>query len=668
MNLLKDLIKNFRYKCVTSTDNEITVYLYYANNDSLSDSSVTPIESGYTDSDEKEGKIDTNKTLVRTENENEVRLNTMNDEITKYFENSKDINKITIKNLTKDHAFILESKVFIAATNSCNNIEIDMGSEGAGFRVDGSTYKEIDTVRIRESTVYLDTNCVLYITNFRANWMKVISYQYKDTPSTLHIFTTENINILNLNLYAPDKLVFEAQSITGEQSANTKLSVNYLDIFGKEYIESDKNDERILAKYFNKVYFDKIKIEDEVVYSKTIKVDLVEKFSINELNRNISTIIPIPMFDIGEVGKVNLRQMNITIASNATIDENNFAIVSFLPVDTELDRSIYFYTANIVNNNLDARLKILKLRKMDLNKVYLSDIALGNGVDLLDIDNKSTIAKLTFNNVNFTTTSDLTIKQCTKVSLVDLTINSSANMYIDSPYINITGGMITLNELNCNYDKEYLKLMFSETELHANKLLITNPDGNESRTVYMNDCKFDIQKELNIKNMNPAILNSYIKTEKIVFNTDGNIKLNAPLLSPQSNKKLNIEFNSNFAGSMTIDDVENTKLNIVSDITESENDKVNNMEIYLDNEKTDINWKTNRGFNCIIDGLSENKPVHISAADDFSSSKNINVKFTYNDDGEYVNKVINDSEKKLSYTESIDDNNNYQIFKFTYNE
>lgn len=664
MNLLKDLIKNFRYKCVTSTTGEITIYFYYTSTDTLSDSSVTPIESGYTDRDEREGKLNKNLSKTFTENENEVRLNTMNDEITKYIENSKDISKISFKNLSKDHVFILESKVFKAANDICDNIEVDMGAEGAGFRVDGSTYKQIENFKIDESTIYLDTNCVLYITKFKANWMKIISYQYKDKPSTFHLFTTENISILNLTLYGPDKLVFEAKSINGEQSANTKLSINYLNIYGEEFVDNDKNDERILVKGFNKVYFDKIKIEDEVKYSKIIRADLIEKFSINELNRNISTIIPVPMFIIEEVAKVNLRNINLTVNTNASVD-NNFAIVAFMPVDTELDRSIYFYTANIINNNLNAKLKLLRLRKMDLNKVYLSDITLGNGVDMFDIDEKSNISKLTFNNANITTTSDFTIKGSTKVSLVDTTINSSANVNIDSPYINVTNGLWNIKDLKCNYKENYLKIMFDNLELHASNINIINTVQSDTRTVYINNCKLDINKEISIKNLNPSILNTYIKTSSMKFDTTGTIRLNSPLIDFPKNKKLSIEFNSNFAGSMNIDDVENGNLTIINNIKDSDNDKVNNMDLYLDNEKTNIIWKTNRGFNTIIDGLSEKCPVHISTLDNFESTKNINIKFTYNDNGDFVNKVINDSEKSLTYIETTDTINNKQWFKFT---
>lgn len=666
MNLLKDLIKNFRYKCVTNTSNEITVYFYYTAADSLNDSSITPIESGYTDKDEKEGKINTNLTLVRTENENEVRLNTMNAEIAKYIRNSKEISKITFKNLSKDHVFILESNVFKAATETCSNIEIDMGTTGAGFRVNGDTYDTIDNFKITESTIYLDTNCVLRFGKFKANWMKVKSYQYKDTPSTLHIFSSEDIHILGLYLYAPDKMVFGNNNGTDAESyANTKLSVNYLNIYGEEFIDSDKNDERILVTGFDKVYFDNINIEDNVGYSKIIRSNTVSKFSINTLTRNINIIIPVPMFIFESVGKVCLRNMNINVSSDATISENGFAIVSFPSVESDLDRSLYFYTAKITNNNTEAKLKVLKLRNISLDKVYLSDCTLGNNVDLLDIDDKSEISKLTFNNANFTTTSDLTIKGSTKVSLVDTKITSTATVYIDSPYINVTNGIWDIKTLYCNYSDSYLKIMFSSLELHANRMLVFNESEDDLRTIYLNDCKLDVLKEINIKNLNPSTINTYFKTEKLIFNTLGSIKLNGPLIGFQKNNKTEITFNSNFSGSISVDDVENTKLNLVCNVSNTENVKTNNLEIYLDNEKTNISWKTNRGFNCLINDLGKDYPVHISATSDLDDSKAINIRFSYDDDGNYVNKVINDSEKLINYTESINEDNAWKEFKFT---
>ena len=78
MDLLQDLVKNFRYTCVTTTNNEIYIYLYSSEENTISKDSITDIENGYLN---YRSDIVADKTLSKTENENEVRLNGMNNDI-----------------------------------------------------------------------------------------------------------------------------------------------------------------------------------------------------------------------------------------------------------------------------------------------------------------------------------------------------------------------------------------------------------------------------------------------------------------------------------------------------------------------------------------------------------------------------------------------------------
>ena len=86
MDLLQDLVKNFRYTCITTTNNEIYIYLYSAEGNTISKDSITDIENGYLN---YRNDVIANKTLSRTENENEVRLNGMNSDIDSFIKYKK---------------------------------------------------------------------------------------------------------------------------------------------------------------------------------------------------------------------------------------------------------------------------------------------------------------------------------------------------------------------------------------------------------------------------------------------------------------------------------------------------------------------------------------------------------------------------------------------------
>ena len=109
MDLLQDLVKNFRYTCITTTKNEIYIYLYSAEGNTISKDSVTDIENGYLN---YRTDVIESKTLSKTENENEVRLNNMNTDIESYIRDATgEITKITVINTSKSDKFINSSKV-----------------------------------------------------------------------------------------------------------------------------------------------------------------------------------------------------------------------------------------------------------------------------------------------------------------------------------------------------------------------------------------------------------------------------------------------------------------------------------------------------------------------------------------------------------------------------
>ena len=659
MDLLQDLVKNFRYTCVTTTKNEIYIYLYSAEGNTISKDSITDIENGYLN---YRSDVVAKKTLSKTENENEVRLNEMNSDIESYIRDTTgEISKITVINTSKSHKFILEPKVFKAMSDRCSVLWFDMGTV-SGFRLSSYEYKELEELHIEESIILLDKSSVLYVSTFFQKWGEWTSYNKVDDPLALNISADKQIKIMSLEQYGPVKSVFGCSTKSGEEFQNAKLEINYLKIFGSEIIEKDKTDERILVKGFNKVYFDNIDVNDEVTYSTIVNVDRVSNFNIGKLTRNIGKIIPNPMIKINRVGKVNLRQFTINNLPNSTIRENDFAIVSFLPADDEFERSINLSNV-VIYNDSDIKLKIIKLRKLSLNKIYISRCTIGDKVDLLDLDESSNVVKLTFNNSTFVTNDDFSVFGSTKLTLTDTIITTSKNIILKSPYINITGGLWDCYKLDCDYES-YMKILMERLELHSNYFSITNGESDVLQTAFINNCKLDVLKSIEIQNMRPSMIGTYIKSEEFKSTCSDTVQFNNVLIGYQKNEKINFILRSNISGYATVDGVENGIINIDLYISDSENENVNNFDLYLQNEKTTISYKTNRPINSIVNNLGSLKPIHFSAYDDVLSGIDSYIKLAPNSDAKILGKVINDSELIVSYKKSTN-GENQEVYQFT---
>lgn len=653
MNLLKDLIKNFRYVFITTTKKEVYIYLYHTDSDSIGESTNTAIEESYLN---YRNDIIASKTERHTENENEVRLNSMNKDMIDYINNSEDdLNKITVINTSKTHKFILEPEVLYAMTKKTKNLSFDMGTL-SGIRFSGYDYPQMENIDIEECILFLEKSAVLYTSKFYAKWTKLITFNKVDTPLTLNLFAEKSIKLMSVEQYASVKFLFECRCKDGSEFDNAKCELSYLKLYGQEIINTDKNDERILIKGFNKVYFDNINIADEVSYSTIIKADRITNFNIGKMTRNLGTIVPKPMIILGRVAKVNLRKMTITGTNTATINENDFAIVSFLASDDDFERSITVTDATIYNDS-DKRLKVLKLRKLNLNKVYMSNCTIGDNIDLLDLDNASNIVKLTYNKCNFTSNNDFKVYGSTKVSIVDCDINTSENISLKSPYVNINGGVWECSDLNCDHESDYMKVLFDKLELHSTNFNITNIQDETIQSAFINNCKLDVLKQIKVSKLRPSMMNDYIKTEKLTIEVDDTTQFSDVILGFQKSNKCDISLKSNVSGQITVDDSENATINTDLYISDPENIDVNNLDFTLMNTKTHLKFKTNRVLNSVIDNLGDKTPIHISVYDNINTDIESHFKIVADDNGKYLGRVVNDSERIVKLEKSIDGEN-----------
>lgn len=657
MDLLKDLIKNTRLIIVTTLNKEIEIYLYKINTDTLGDETPTPIEESFL---KNRTDLINNRTLKITFNENEVNLDIMNREIIRYIEGSEaDLKKISVINASKTHKFILEPDVFYAITQKTKNIYLDMGSE-SGIRLSGYEYPQLESITIEESVLFLDNSAVIYVSEIYGKWIGLLTYNKVNTPLTLNIFTEKFMKFLSVSQYASVKFLFDCKCKDGNEYENATCEINYLNIYGEEIIDNDKNDERILIRSFNNIYFDNIEIGNEVSYSTIIRADRINNFSIGSIIRTINTIVPRPMILLDRVAKVSLRKINIRAVETNTIKENDFAIVSFSPTEDDFERSISISDCTIYNYG-NSLLKVIKLKKLEINKVYISNCVMGTNVDLLNIDESSNICKLTYNNCSFQSDNDFYIHGSTKISLIDTNFDTSSNIILNSPYISVNGGLWECENVKCNYEKNYIKLIFDNLELHSNNFEIINNEES-STTVFINNSKFDILKKLSISNIRISLMNTYVKSPDIDIKVDDIIQLNNMILGFQKSNKCNISIKANVNGKIIIDKIADTNVNIDLYIKDDKNINVNNLDFDLFDKKTNINIKTNKPINCIINGAGN--PIHFSAYDNIDSSSNSFIRLISDDLGNQKSKVMNDSEKIVEFVKYMDDENR-MVYEFS---
>ena len=227
----------------------------------------------------------------------------------------------------------------------------------------------------------------------------------------------------------------------------------------------------------------------------------------------------------------------------------------------------------------------------------------------------------------------------------------------------MTGGIWDCYKLDCNYES-YMKIFMARLELHSNYFSIINGESDILQTAFLNDCKLDVLKSIEVKNMRPSMIGTYIKSEEFKSTCSDTVQFNNVLFGYQKNEKIDIILKSNVSGSATIDGVENGVINIDLYISDSENENVNNLDLYLQNEKTTISYKTNRPINSIVNNLGSQKPIHFNAYNDILSGIDSYIKLAPNSDAKILGKVINDSELIVSYTKSTN-NENQEVYQFT---
>lgn len=650
-HLLKKLDCDTRYVLLTTTDNDIYVYLLHSSS-VITDSDKTEIESGYLPLLDN---IDSSQTKTFTINDNFKAINKMNDDIANYINARNGYNSFNIINTSRNHKFVIQSKVFAAAVKNCKKIYIDMGSVdtsekanyGGSIRLDSTDYGEIDSLEINSGTFLLEDNVTLIVKKLDITYCTIDTFNKDvDKSCSFNILVKDQMDVVNMSIYSTIFTTFSNYNKDANNYLNTKLTAAFIRIFGKEKINENAKFERILIQGFSKCFINKIEVDDPVRYGGILKLDRMDKLTISGIKRNISEVDPTsPMIKIGRVAVTNLHEIDVIVKSSASIS-SKYSLIEFLEDTTGTTRSINLYNSNIINKH-SRNLTIFRMKNVEINKVYLSDTKINENVTLFERINAK-LEKLCFNNCIIKGSSfDLT--DTTKINLSDCDFTISGDLNLSSAYVTISGGYYRFLNMNVGSYETYpiSKIDINKAEFSGGNLNFTNDASEVDMPFFDNECKYNVTKIL-LDKFNPTFSNSVICTNELTINNEKISKFLSVLVNyREENTDTVFNVNSSTSGNIMFTDngsINSFTLNIND---EAQFLSINPLDLVAVENSPNVKIVTNVPIKTKVYNF-DNRYIH-AIFKEYTSTQSSTIDLYSNED-EPVTKVLNDSEKQMSIT------------------
>ena len=658
-HLLKKLDCDTRYVLLSTIDKDIYVYLLHSSS-TITDSDKTEIESGYLPLLDN---IDPTQTKTFTTNDNFKAINKMNDGITDYINARNGYKSFNIINTSRNHKFVIQSKVFAAAVKNCKKIYIDMGSVdtsekgnyGGSIRLDSTDYGEIDSLEINSGTLLLEDNVTLIVKKLDITYCTIDTFNKEtDKSCSFSVLVKDQIDVVNMAIYSTIFTTFSNYNKDANNYLDTKFTAAFIRIFGKEKINENAKFERILIQGFSKCFINKIEVDDSVRYGGILKLDRMDKLTISGIKRNIGEVDPtISMIKVGRVAVTNLHEIDVIIKSSSTIS-SKYSLIEFLEDTTETTRSINLYSSNIINKH-SRNITIFRMKNVEINKVYLSDTKINANVTLFERTNAK-LEKLCFNNCVINgTTFDLT--DTTKINLSDCDFTISGNLNLSSAYITISGGYYRFLNMNVGSYENYpvSKIDINKAEFSGGNLNFTNDASEVDMPFFDNDCKYNVTKIL-LDKFNPTFSNSVICTNELTINNEKISKFLSVLVNyREENTDTVFNVNSSTSGNIMFSNNGST-----NSFTLNINDKtqflsINPLDLVAVENSPNVKIVTNVPIKTKVYNF-DSKYIH-ALFKDYASTQSSTIDL-YSEEDEPVTKVLNDSEKQMSITYGKEYENN----------
>ena len=658
-HLLKKLDCDTRYVLLSTIDKDIYVYLLHSSS-TITDSDKTEIESGYLPLLDN---IDPTQTKTFTTNDNFKAINKMNDDITDYINARNGYKSFNIINTSRNHKFVIQSKVFTAAVKNCKKIYIDMGSVdtsekanyGGSIRLDSTDYGEIDSLEINSGTLLLEDNVTLIVKKLDITYCTIDTFNKEtDKSCSFSVLVKDQIDVVNMAIYSTIFTTFSNYNKDANNYLDTKFTAAFIRIFGREKINENAKFERILIQGFSKCFINKIEVDDSVRYGGILKLDRMDKLTISGIKRNIGEVDPtISMIKVGRVAVTNLHEIDVIIKSSSTIS-SKYSLIEFLEDTTETTRSINLYSSNIINKH-SRNITIFRMKNVEINKVYLSDTKINENVTLFERTNAK-LEKLCFNNCVINgTTFDLT--DTTKINLSDCDFTISGNLNLSSAYITISGGYYRFLNMNVGSYENYpvSKIDINKAEFSGGNLNFTNDASEVDMPFFDNDCKYNVTKIL-LDKFNPTFSNSVICTNELTINNEKISKFLSVLVNyREENTDTVFNVNSSTSGNIMFSNNGST-----NSFTLNINDKtqflsINPLDLVAVENSPNVKIVTNVPIKTKVYDF-DSKYIH-ALFKDYSSTQSSTIDL-YSEEDEPITKVLNDSEKQMSITYGKEYENN----------
>ena len=658
-HLLKKLDCDTRYVLLSTIDKDIYVYLLHSSS-TITDSDKTEIESGYLPLLDN---IDPTQTKTFTTNDNFKAINKMNDDIADYINARNGYKSFNIINTSRNHKFVIQSKVFAAAVKNCKKIYIDMGSVdtsekanyGGSIRLDSTDYGEIDSLEINSGTLLLEDNVTLIVKKLDITYCTIDTFNKEtDKSCSFSVLVKDQIDIVNMAIYSTIFTTFSNYNKDANNYLDTKFTAAFIRIFGREKINENAKFERILIQGFSKCFINKIEVDDSVRYGGILKLDRMDKLTISGIKRNIGEVDPtISMIKVGRVAVTNLHEIDVIIKSSSTIS-SKYSLIEFLEDTTETTRSINLYSSNIINKH-SRNITIFRMKNVEIDKVYLSDTKINANVTLFERTNAK-LEKLCFNNCVINgTTFDLT--DTTKINLSDCDFTISGNLNLSSAYITISGGYYRFLNMNVGSYENYpvSKIDINKAEFSGGNLNFTNDASEVDMPFFDNDCKYNVTKIL-LDKFNPTFSNSVICTNELTINNEKISKFLSVLVNyREENTDTVFNVNSSTSGNIMFSNNGSTNSFTLNINDGTQFLSINPLDLVAVENSPNVKIVTNVPIKTKVYNF-DSKYIH-ALFKDYSSTQSSTIDL-YSEEDEPVTKVLNDSEKQMSITYGKEYENN----------
>ena len=652
MDLLKELPSNFRYYLITAKTGEILILFYKHNRNFESQNEECIVETGYLNLTLTKYVPEPSQTVKVTCNENESTINQFNSNVVSYCNSRPNTKQVRIYNCsTLEYKLLFESKVFKAICGCTKDIYVEIGE--SGLRIPNVDLGQLNKIYVKNGRLYPESTAIVYTEEFSGLDCILDVADKTNENHAINFVITKKMSINSIRQYAPIDVVISAGNMSANDFTNSKLTCCCYELFGQERMENNTSRPRISILGIKKVNIGEMMIDSETTYGSVMKVDRVTTLTLGSVNREITEVSSGSFITIGRVGSVNLHQLNYKITPLSTVSDD-MSVVYFLPDnDSGLTRSVNIFSTNILGVK-GKSMNVVKLASCSVDKVFISDCTIRNGVNLLSYDEKSKINRLNYNDCNIDG-DNIAFKNVNNLSIVNTNINTTNDIVIESTNVSISGGIWKFNKLIVTNPEFVQKVNFIGTEFIGSDISIENPNLGkyDNGVFYDTGSAFDVDS-INVDRYKSSFTDSNFRLNKLSVNTNEVLTLSGSRFY-FTRGDVDVECNGSLSGNIfTLPGNNDRRINI----------RINDTTKHLSTNPLTVNGSL---FSPIFDVVTNvpikftfemfsNPNIYASYTKDFDSQQKSVLTFKYYP--EVTHKVITNGAKYTALSKYNDENGN----------